>query len=178
MYDMAKSIKASGLASHVAILRIVFGLMWAVDAAFKWNTAFADGFLDQIKSAADGQPAWLHGWFDFWISLTSSSPHFYATLTAAIETLIALALIFGFLRQITYIAAAVYSLMVWAIPEGFGGPYSAASTDIGTGIIYAVVFFSLYGLERMAQPSKWALDTLIARRLAWWAVLANPHPGK
>ena len=175
---MAKNTKTSRLASHVAVLRIIFGGMWAVDAALKWNTAFANGFLDQIKSAADGQPAWLHGWYDFWINLTSSSPHFYATATAVIETLIAVALIFGVLRQVTYIAAALYSLMIWAVPEGFGGPYSATSTDIGTGIIYSVVFFSLYGLERMAQPSKWALDTLIAHRFPWWALIANPYPEK
>lgn len=175
---MVKNTKTSKLASHVAVLRIIFGFMWAIDAAFKWNSAFADGFLDQVKAAGDGQPAWLHGWFDFWANLTASNAHFYATLTAATETLIAFALIFGLLRQVTYLAAAIYSLLIWAIPEGFGGPYTATSTDIGTGIIYAVVFFSIYGLERMAHPAKWALDPLIARRLPWWTLLSEPRPVK
>lgn len=152
--------------------------MWAIDAGFKWNAAFGAGFLDQIKAAAGGQPSWLHGWFDFWVGLTASNPHFYAALTALTETLIALALIFGVMRQITYLAAAMYSLLIWAVPEGFGGPYSSASTDIGAGIIYAVVFFSLYGLERMAHPAKWALDTLIARRVRWWTYIADPRPIK
>lgn len=174
---MTKKTK-NNLSTHVAILRIIFGLMWAVDAAFKWNATFTDGFLDQIKTAASGQPAWLHGWFDFWVNLTSSNTHFYATTTAVVETLIALALIFGFLRQITYLAAAIYSLLIWSVPEGFGGPYSATSTDIGVGIVYAVVFFSLYGLERMAHPGKWALDTYITKQLPWWAFFADPRPIK
>lgn len=174
---MAK-VKNNSLSTHVAVLRIIFGILWAIDASFKWSAAFADGFLDQVKAAADGQPAWLHGWFDFWTGVMSSNPHLFALLTATVETLIALALIFGVLRQVVYMAAAVFSLLIWAIPEGFGGPYSATSTDIGTGIIYAVVFFSLFGLERMAHPAKWALDTVIAKRFAWWTLLADPRPAK
>lgn len=174
---MAK-VKSNGLATHVAILRIIFGAMWAIDASFKWNASFADGFLDQIKGAADGQPSWLHGWFDFWVSAMTPHAHLFATLTAVVETLIALALLFGVMRQVTYMAAALFSLLIWAIPEGFGGPYSATSTDIGTGIVYAVVFFSLFGLERMAYPAKWSLDTLIAKKLSWWALVANPRPSK
>jgi hypothetical protein len=30
--------------------------------------------------------------------------------------------------------------MVWAIAEGFGGPYTSGASDIGTAIIYAVLF--------------------------------------
>jgi len=45
-----------------------------------------------------------------------------------------------------------------AIPEGFGGPYTAGATDIGTGIIYAVVFAALYGLETAVSPSAWTVD--------------------
>jgi uncharacterized membrane protein YphA (DoxX/SURF4 family) len=162
------------LSKHVAILRISFGLMWLVNASFKWQSAFRSGFLDQVKSAAEGQPGWLHDWFNFWIQFLSHNPHVFAVLIAIIETLIAIALIFGIARRTTYLLAIVFSLLIWGIAEGFGGPYSAASTDIGTGIIYAVVFFSLYGLERMAVPSTWSMDTYIIKRLPWWAVIANP----
>lgn len=171
---MSKHKPIGYLAKHVAILRIIFGLMWAIDAGFKWQPAFKAGFLDQIKSAADGQPSWLHGWFSFWIHFLAHNPHVFAALVALIETLIALALIFGVARRVTYLSAAIFSLLIWSIPEGFGGPYSATSTDIGTGIIYAVVFLSLYGLERLATPSKWSLDNYIVKRIPWWAVLANP----
>lgn len=171
---MTRKNQLNYLSKHIAVLRIIFGLMWAVNAAFKWQPAFKDDFLGQIKSAADGQPQWLHGWFHFWIQLLSHNPHLFAATIVIIETLIALALVFGFARRTTYLTAALFSILIWAIPEGFGGPYSASSTDIGTGIIYAVVFFSLYGLDRLATPAKWSLDKLIAKHITWWGILANP----
>jgi uncharacterized membrane protein YphA (DoxX/SURF4 family) len=171
---MATKYSTSYLAKHVAVLRIIFGLMWAINASFKWQPAFRDGFLDQIKSAGDGQPSWLHGWFNFWAQALSHNPHLFAIIITIVETLIALALIFGMARRTTYLAAAIFSLSIWAIPEGFGGPYSASSTDIGTGIIYATVFFSLYGLDRLAKPSVWAVDNYITKHLPWWAFVSNP----
>lgn len=171
---MASQKQTAYLSRHVALLRIIFGLIWAIDAAFKWRPSFKSGFLDQIKSAADGQPHWLNGWFNFWIHLISHNPHLFAVLVMITETLIALALIFGVARRVTYLSAAVFSLLIWSVAEGFGGPYSATSTDIGTGIIYAVVFFSLYGLDRLSVHSSWSLDNYIVKRLPWWAVLANP----
>lgn len=171
---MAAKNSSAYLSKHVAILRIIFGLIWVINAAFKWHPSFKAGFLDQIKSAADGQPSWLHGWFSFWINLLSHNPHLFATLVTVIETLIALALIFGVARRATYISAAIFSLLIWSVAEGFGGPYSAASTDIGTGIIYAVVFLSLYGLDRLAGPAKWTLDTRITKRLPGWSAVSNP----
>ena len=171
---MATVKTRSPLSKHVAIVRIVFGLLWGVDAALKWRQSFRDGFLDQIKSIADGQPSWLHGWFSFWAQLFSHNPHVFAILVAIVETLIAFALIFGVARRMTYLLAALFSLFIWAIPEGFGGPYSSTSTDIGAGIIYAIVFLSLYGLDRLAAGSKWSLDNYIIKRLPWWAIVSNP----
>jgi len=171
---MAINKNSNYLSKHVAILRIIFGLMWAINAVLKWQPAFRNGFLNQVESAADGQPQWLHGWFQFWSQFLSHNPHLFAVIIMLIETLIALALIFGFARRITYLTAAIFSLLIWAIPEGFGGPYSATSTDIGTGIIYSVVFFSLYGLERLAAPSSWSIDNYITKSIPWWAFVSNP----
>ncbi len=148
--------------------------MWAIDAAFKWQPAFRQGFIDQIKSAAAGQPSWLGGWFSFWVQLFSHNQSLFAWSVTIIELLIAIALIFGIARKSTYLAAAVFSLFIWAIPEGFGGPCNATSTDIGTGIIYTVVFFALYGLDRLAMKSTYLLDGKLAKHIAWWSIIANP----
>ncbi len=169
-----ETTKAKKLSMHVATLRIIFGLMWAIDAAFKFQPSFRNGFLDQIKAVSQGQPNWLNPWFHFWVQLLSHNPHFFAALTAIIESLIAAALLLGFARRATYISAAIFSILVWAIAEGFGGPYSSSSTDIGAAIIYAVVFFALYGLDRLAVTSKWSLDNYIIQHFPWWAVVANP----
>lgn len=174
---MAKSTtksKAAELALHVAILRIVFGFMWAVDASFKWRSTFRDNFLTSVVSAGQGQAGYLHGWFNFWASLLRHDPHLFAYLVAVAESLIALSLMTGFARRSTYLAAALFSLLIWSIAEGFGGPYGSNSTDIGTGIVYAVVFLSLYGLDRLAVPAKWSVDWYIERRFPWWTIVANP----
>lgn len=162
------------LAKHVAFLRIVFGGIWVIDAALKWQPSFASGFLGYIKDAADGQPAWLSPWFDFWNHVFGANPQLFANLTMISESLIALALVLGLARRVTYLSAAVFSLLVWSIAEGFGGPYTSASTDIGTGIIYAIVFLALYGLERLATPARLAVDNYIVAKLPWWSVIANP----
>ena len=81
-----------------------------------------------------------------------AAPHltFFAYLIAVVETLIALALIAGFARKITYSAAIVFSLLIWATAEGFGGPYTSGASDVGTAIIYAVVFAALLALSYYA----------------------------
>jgi nitrite reductase (NO-forming) len=165
------------LSQRVAVLRIAFGLMWAVDAALKWRSSFTHGgFTDQISGAAAGQPGWLQPWFRFWSHVLSLHPVFFAYLTAVVETAIAVGLIIGFARRFGYAVAILFSLAVWAIPEGFGGPYTAraAPTDIGTGIIYAVVFAALYGLETLADHGSWAVDNRLERSVGWWHVVAEP----
>ena len=47
-------------------LRISFGVVWAIDAALKWAPGFRTGYMDAIRGAGDGQPGWLHPWFNFW----------------------------------------------------------------------------------------------------------------
>ncbi len=68
---------------------------------------------------ADGQPGWLKPWFHFWVTTQHDAPMFFAYLVALVETLIAVALIAGFARKYTYIAAAVFSVLIWATAEGF-----------------------------------------------------------
>ncbi len=112
-------------------------------------------------------------WFQFWIDLQRTRVDFFAYLVAAIETLIALALILGFARKITYITGAVFSLLIWSTAEGFGGPYTAQSTDIGTAIIYALVFVALLAMAAQFGPSRYSLDAVIERRVPWWHRIAE-----
>lgn len=155
------------LRRRVALLRIAFGVMWLVDASFKLSGTFVDSFLHQVKVASSGQPHWLGFWFDLWADITAWSPHTFAYLTFLIELLTGLGLVLAFARRTGYVVAFVWSLAIWAIPEGFGGPYGSASTDIGTGIIYAVVFAALYGLDTLAGTPAWAVDSALVRRMGW-----------
>ena len=169
---MAKNNKK--LSKHVAILRITFGILWAIDAMFKWRPSFVNGFIAQINAAGQNQPSWLSPWFNFWTHFLAHNPHLFAIFIAIIESLIAIALITGFARRTTYLSAATFSLLIWAIAEGFGGPYTSTSTDVGTGIIYAIVLFALYGLDRLTTTPSWSVDNYIIKRLPKWKLIANP----
>lgn len=165
-----------GVARRVALLRMAFGIVWIVDASLKLQPTFAHGFEAQIVAARDGQPALLRPWFDLWIHVTSTAPGAFAYLTVGFELLTGLGLLLGLAGRAGYAAAFLYSLALWAIPEGFGGPYGASSTDVGAGIVYAVVFAALYGLDTLAGEPAWALDAQLGRRLRWWHHVAEPAP--
>ena len=149
-------------------LRIGFGIIWAIDASLKWLPGFRSGYMDIITGAAEGQPGWLNPWFTFWINLQRPRVDFFAYLAAAVETFLALALILGFGRKLTYIAAIIFSLLIWSTAEGFGGPYTSGSADIGTGIIYAVVFLALLALNYYGGPARYSLDRYLEKRISWW----------
>lgn len=154
-------------------VRIVFGLIWLVDAFLKWLPGFRSGYMDYLAEGARGQPSWLRPWFNFWIDLQQPRAALFAYLVAVVETTIALALIFGFARKLTYIMAIAFSLMTWATAEGFGGPYTTGSADVGTGIIYALVFGSLLVLNMQSGPSRRSVDVVIERRVRWWYRVAE-----
>ena len=127
-----------------AFLRIAFGCVWAIDAWFKWQPAFISGLVDMLKSMLGGEPLWVQAWINFWIHIISFNPHLFAVIIALIETIIAFGLIFGLLTPIILAISIIFSILLWSIGEGFGGPYVAGSTDIGCAIIYAFMGMALF----------------------------------
>jgi len=154
-------------------IRISFGIVWLIDATLKWLPGFRASYMSTIMGEAQGQPGWLKPWFDFWIRFQHPYAMPLAYLVAVAETLIALALIAGFARKITYISAIVFSLLIWATAEGFGGPYTSGAADIGTAIIYAMVFTTLLALSAYAGPARYSADYYIEQKVSWWWKLAE-----
>lgn len=161
-------------ARAVAGARIAFGLVWLVDASLKWTPHFINGYLEHLAEGSEGRPDWLQPWFRFWNNLQTPAPRAWAYLVAITETLIAVALLLGLARKLTYLGAAAFSVMIWATAEGFGGPYtgSGADVDVGAGLIYALVFISLLLLTADGHD-RYSLDAVIERRLSWWPRLAE-----
>ena len=158
-------------------IRIIFGLVWAVDGSLKLQPGFVDSFSELISKAGSGQPAWLSGWYSFWASTTASSPALFVYSTAFLELALAFCLIAGFLRKLAYTGGLFLSLLIWAVPEGFGGPYGPSSTDIGTGVIYALLFMFLLVANATFGPSKYSLDRLIEQRWPGWKKIAEIRSG-
>jgi nitrite reductase (NO-forming) len=157
----------------MSALRVVFGVIWCIDATLKWLPGFRATYMSTIMGIANGQPAWLKPWFRFWVDLQHPRAMFFAYLVAVVESLIAVALLFGFAKKLTYASAAIFSLLIWATAEGFGGPYTSGASDIGTAVIYAVVFLGLLALSYYAGPSPYSADYYLEKRFSWWWRLAE-----
>jgi uncharacterized membrane protein YphA (DoxX/SURF4 family) len=127
-----------------AFLRMAFGAVWAIDAFFKWQPAFMRGFVEQVTIMLSGQPVWIADWIQLWGTLVAMHPYMWAVLVALSETAIAIGLVFGLFTRTAIIGGIILSLIIWTVPEGFGGPYAPGSTDIGTGIIYVFVLVALW----------------------------------
>ncbi len=156
----------------MALLRIIFGLVWAIDAWFKWQPDFLHKFPDYLTGALDGQPPAVAAWINFWINVVKVDPHLFAYAVAIGETAVALGLIFGVLSNLTNVSGLLLSVVIWATAEGFGGPYTPGSTDIGSAIIYALVFVGLflanagmyYGLDQWLTEKLGPLSFLASAR--------------
>lgn len=148
--SMERSVRTANLSvrdTAIGVTRIAFGLVWAIDAIMKWQPAFLNGFVSFLKEGQAGQPVLIADWIQGWINLVHISPTFFALIVALVETFIALSLIFGAFSNLGYLVGFALSLIIWAVPEGFGGPYTTGATDIGTAIIYAFVFVTLFLLQ-------------------------------
>lgn len=154
------------------IARLVFGVIFGFDAFLKWLPGYRRTYISQLRSSAAGQPGWLHGWFHFWISLQSAAPTLFAVLTGVAETGLAL---LGVGRRVGYGLGAAYTLLIWAVGEGFGGPYAAGATDVGTGIVYALLFVTLLAFASPARRERFSLDRVLVGRFAWWRFVSEPH---
>lgn len=156
-----------------AALRVAFGVIWAVNAAFVWTPQFHTHYLGYLHNAADGQPAWSAFWFDFWIDLVTPHVTLFVWLTRLAVTALALALLFGFARRTVYVLGALFSLLIWSTAEAFGGPYAVGATNMGVGITYVLIFAVLIAINHRSGTSLYSLDYFIEKRWTWWSWIAE-----
>jgi nitrite reductase (NO-forming) len=158
-----------------AALRILFGLAWTANAALKWFPAFGAGFLGMLTDVSQGQPAFLRPWFNFVTTVASDGrATFLAAGSAALETYLAVALLTGFARKATYVIGAVYTALIWATAEGFGGPYvPGVSTDVGAAIVYTLLFVVFLVHDAGLGTSRLSVDSFLERRVPAWRRVAE-----
>ena len=85
----------------IGLLRILFGVVWGVDAWFKRQPDFVNNFTSYLTGAQAGQPWPVHHWIGFWVSTVGVDPKLFAYLVALGETAIAIALILGAFTNLT-----------------------------------------------------------------------------
>ncbi|HZR05560.1 MAG TPA: multicopper oxidase domain-containing protein [Candidatus Udaeobacter sp.] len=157
-------------------VRAAFGIFVAIDAYLKWQPGFAAHYAGYLQNAANGQPSWLTPWFHLWIQLVSPRTGFFILATRLIETALAIGLLFGVARRLTYIAGALFSLLIWSTAEGFGGPYTSGATNLGPALMYALVFVSAALFEGFLGPSPYSLDYYIGSQFPKWRLVAEWKP--
>jgi nitrite reductase (NO-forming) len=159
-----------GRSLAIDFTRIAFGLVWAIDAYFKWQPAFANNFVSYLQETFSGQPALIQSWLNFWINLVNIDPHLFARIVALGETGIAIGLILGLFSNLAYAGGTFLALVIWSVPEGFGGPYTPGATDIGAGIIYV---FGFLGLFLLSAGWYYGLDHTLRSKLGHWKFLSS-----
>ena len=157
------------------VFRLTLGIVWLFDGVFKFTSGYTSNFLGDVQNSQSNAPGWLSGWYSFWVTQATNSGNLIVYTVGSLELALGIALVLGLMRKIAYLGGVVLSLMIWAVPEGFGGPYGAGSgaTDLGTGVIYAIAFFGLIVINSTYGPSRWSLDNVIERRFPRWASLAE-----
>lgn len=141
----------------------MFGIIWLIDAAFKWSPTFINNLTDYLTEGAQGQPALVQAWVHLWVQGVSVDPHFFAIVVALAETAIAIGLLFGLFTKVAIVGGIAMTLVIWSTAEGFGGPYAAGSTDVGAAIIYALLFVALF-LGKCWQY--YSIDKILSNRFS------------
>jgi uncharacterized membrane protein YphA (DoxX/SURF4 family) len=154
----------------VGVLRIAFGLVWAINASYKWAPDFIAGFTGTLTGALEGQPAWLQAWIKLWVNIVNVDPHAFAHLVAAAETALALALVLGAFSNLSYTGGILLALVIWTTAEGFGDIFKGGTMDVGAAIIYVFVFAGLY-LSRAGLAL--GVDRWLTPRLGRWGWIAS-----
>jgi len=158
-----------------AILRTLLGIVWTIDGILKFYSGFAGSFEADLVATQQTAPSYLQGWFTFWVNVTTADPKMVVYSVGVFEILLGCALMGGFLRKFAYSLGIVLALMIWAIPEGFGGLYTITpqTTDIGTGILYAFAMGGLVLINAAHGPSWYSIDHAIEKKFPGWARFAE-----
>ncbi|MCI4357728.1 MAG: hypothetical protein L3J95_05130 [Thermoplasmata archaeon] len=105
--------------------RLLLGIAWLTDGILKFTSGFVSNFLGVVQTAQSNAPGWLSGWFSFWANQANGHSATIMDTVGVVEVVLGLALLFGFWREFAYLGGVVLSLLIWAVPEGFGGPYQS-----------------------------------------------------
>jgi uncharacterized membrane protein YphA (DoxX/SURF4 family) len=129
-----------------------------------------------------GQPRVVSDWLHWWVWYLGHNPGGFAYAVAIAESLITAGLMLGAFTNAVCLGGALLSLGIWSTAEGLGGPYQSGTTDVGTSVIYVLVF----ALLAFTGAGGWAgLDQKLRPLLGRWQWLSSrahldapPGPGR
>ena len=154
-----------------AVVRILFGVLWACDASFKWQPGFIHGqtLHAELGKVSQVNTPVIHQWLALTNMVGMANPPVFAMVIAIVETLTALALIFGVLSNAAFVGSAILSFSIWSGVEAFHLPFHSGMTDLGPSAGY---LFASLALFFAAAGSTWSVDHWLRPRLGTFAWLA------
>ena len=138
----------------LTLARILFGLLWAYDAALKLQPYFLNHYLDYLTSAQQNVAGTWRGAYDqVWITVSIAiGPKLVALMVAAVEAAISISLLTGRGLRLMGPIGIGLSLVIWTTAEQWGGPYSSGVANtmpmrlFGTAIIYVLALLYVWAL--------------------------------
>jgi uncharacterized membrane protein YphA (DoxX/SURF4 family) len=127
---------------------------------------------ENIATGAYGSWSFLYPWVAFWANFTLNNSVFMVTFSIIIELILGIALLLGMFKKPVYILGAVYSILLWATVDQFGGPYIAGTLNTGATLIYFIAFIFLIFIEINYTYRDISLDSLIIKRLPKFSKIA------
>jgi hypothetical protein len=126
-------------------LQIGLGLLWLADAALQFQPyMFSHDFPHHvIAGSADGQPGWVATPVLWAAHLMAAAPAVTNTLFAAVQLLLAIAILHRRTARFGLAASVLWAMSVWYLGEGLGGLASGHATLItgapGAALLYAML---------------------------------------
>jgi uncharacterized membrane protein YphA (DoxX/SURF4 family) len=155
----------------IGIIRIVFGVTWAVGAFLKWQPLFINAFAGTVSNGMVGQPPAVHTWIALWYRMIQINPTLFGYLAALTESLLAICFILGLFTNVICMISIVWAFIIWSVANGFGGPYvMGQSTDIGTAFPYILISVLLLVTHAGLY---FGLDRKLTKRLGHYSFLAS-----
>jgi nitrite reductase (NO-forming) len=154
-------------------MRIAFGVLWTIDAVFKWLPGFIHGQTlgDELGAGGKVRTPVIHQWILLWHAIGTSHPGAFAIATAVIESCIALGLLFGVFSNLVFVGSALWSFGIWSAGEAFHLPWTTPGmTDLGPSAAYWIASLALLFA---AGGAMWSLDGWVRPRLGRLGFLAG-----
>ncbi|HEX3648976.1 MAG TPA: hypothetical protein VHV49_11145 [Pseudonocardiaceae bacterium] len=159
-------------------VRIAFGVIWAVDAIFKFLPGFVRGQTlgDELGNGDKVQTPIIHQWIELWNHAALSAPAAFAIGTGVIEVIIAVCLLVGAFSNAVFIGSAIWSFGIWSAAEGFHLPWSKPGiTDLGPSVAYIIASLVLW---YAAAGATWSVDGRLRPVMARFGLgwMCSPTP--